>query len=75
MANMTSLEKKFGPRGYRYLLMQSGRIAQRIYLAATSLELGCCGVGALYDEEAQNLFGLDEESALFYVVSTGPVKK
>jgi SagB-type dehydrogenase family enzyme len=75
MANLASLEKNFGPRGYRHLLMQSGRIAQRIYLAATGLELGCCGVGALYDEEAQNLFDLNEESALFYVVSTGPVKK
>ena len=75
MANLASLEKGFGPRGYRHLLMQSGRIAQRIYLAATGLELGCCGVGALYDEEAQNLFDLNEESALFYVVSTGPVKK
>ena len=75
MANLASLEKKFGPRGYRHLLMQSGRIAQRIYLAATGLDLGCCGVGALYDEEAQNLFDLNEESALFYVVATGPVKK
>ena len=75
MANLASLEKGFGPRGYRHLLMQSGRIAQRIYLAATGLKLGCCGVGALYDEEAQNLFDLNEESALFYVVSAGPVKK
>ena len=75
MANMASLEKSFGPRGYRHLLMQSGRIAQRIYLAATGLEIGCCGVGALYDEEAQNLFDLNEETVLFYVVSTGPVKK
>jgi len=75
MANLASLEKNFGPRDYRHLLMQSGRIAQRIYLAATGLELGCCGIGALYDKEAQNLFDLNEESALFYVVSTGPVKK
>ncbi|MBT8350918.1 MAG: SagB/ThcOx family dehydrogenase [Deltaproteobacteria bacterium] len=75
MANFECLEKEFGPRGYRYLLMQSGRIAQRIYLAATGLDLGCCGVGALYDEEAQNLFGLNKESALFYVVSAGPIKK
>jgi len=75
MANLASHEKNFGPRGYRHLLMQSGRIAQRIYLAATSLELGCCGVGALYDEESQILFELNEESALFYVVSTGRVKK
>ena len=75
MANLTGLEKKYGPRGYRYLMMQSGRVAQRIYLAATGLGLGCCGVGALYDEEAQNLFDLNEESVLLYVVATGPVKK
>ena len=75
MANLARLEKNFGPRGYRHLLMQSGGIAQRIYLAATGMDLGCCGVGALYDEEAQSLFDLNEESALFYVVSTGPVKK
>jgi len=75
MANLTGLEINFGPRGYRYLMMQSGRIAQRIYLAATGLGLGCCGVGALYDEEAQNLFDLNEESALLYAVATGPVKK
>ena len=75
MANLASLEKGFGPSGYRHLLMHSGRIAQRIYLAATGLELGCCGVGALYDEEAQTLFDLNEESALFYVVSAGPIKK
>ena len=75
MANLVSLEKDFGPSGYRHLFMHSGRIAQRIYLAATGLELGCCGVGALYDEEAQTLFDLNEESALFYVVSAGPVKK
>ena len=75
MTNLAGLEKEFGPRGYRYLLLQSGRIAQRIYLSATGLDLGCCGVGALYDEEAQNLFGLNKESALFYVVSAGPIKK
>ena len=75
MANLAGLEENFGSRGYRYLLMQSGRIAQRIYLAATGLGLGCCGIGALYDEEAQNLFDLNKESALFYAVATGPVKK
>ncbi len=74
MANLTGLEKAFGPRGYRLLLMESGRIAQRIYLAATGLFLGCCGVGALYDEEAQMLFNLNRDSALFYVVSLGSAK-
>ena len=34
MANLEELEKAFGPRGYRYLMFNAGRIAQRIYLAA-----------------------------------------
>jgi nitroreductase len=55
--------------------MESGRIAQRIYLAATGLGLGCCGVGALYDEEAQALFDLNPDSALFYVVAAGRIKE
>jgi SagB-type dehydrogenase family enzyme len=74
MANLTGLETALGPRGYRLLLMDAGRMAQRIYLAATGLSLGCCGVGALYDEEARTLLGLNPDSALFYAVSAGPVK-
>lgn len=74
MVNLAGLETALGPRGYRLLLMDAGRIAQRIYLAATGLSLGCCGVGALYDEEARTLLGLNPDSALFYAVSAGPVK-
>lgn len=74
MANLAGLERFFGPRGYRALLMDAGRIAQRIYLAATGLFLGCCGIGALYDEEAKDLLDLNQDSALFYVVASGKVK-
>ena len=73
-ANLTALETALGPRGYRLLLMDAGRIAQRIYLAATGLSLGCCGVGALYDEEARTLLDLNPDTALFYTVSAGLVK-
>jgi SagB-type dehydrogenase family enzyme len=74
MANLTELEKALGPRGYRLLLMDAGRMAQRVYLAAAGLSIGCCGVGALYDEEARTLLDLNPDSALFYAVSAGPVK-
>ncbi len=74
MANLKELEKAVGPRGYRMILMESGRISQRVYLAATGLGLGCCAVGALYDKEALELFNLNPDSALFYVVSAGRIK-
>ncbi len=75
MANLNALETGFGPRGYRYLMFNAGRIAQRIYLAAQDQGLGCCGIGALYDGEAKALLDLNEESALVYGVAAGCIKK
>jgi SagB-type dehydrogenase family enzyme len=75
MANLVELEKIFGPRGYRYIMFNAGRIAQRIYLAAQDLGFGCCGIGAFYDEEAKILLDLNEDAALLYGVAAGPVKK
>lgn len=75
MVNLEALEKALGPRGYRYIMFNAGRIGQRIYLAAQDLGLGCCGIGALYDGEAKVLLDLNEQSALVYGVAAGPVKK
>jgi SagB-type dehydrogenase family enzyme len=69
------LESHWGPRGYRYAMMSAGRMGQRLYLAATAMGLGCCGIGAFYDGEASLLLGLNEDSRLLYLVAVGPVKK
>ena len=74
MVNLNELEQTAGPGGYSAVLMHAGGMAQRIYLAATGLGLGCCGVGALYDDEAGALFELNPDSALFYVVSAGTIR-
>jgi SagB-type dehydrogenase family enzyme len=74
-ANLDLLEETWGPRGYRYAMMTAGRLGQRIYLAATSFGLGCCGVGAFYDSEAAALLELRETSAMLYLVAVGPVKR
>jgi SagB-type dehydrogenase family enzyme len=73
--NLRTLEKYFGSRGYRYMMMHAGRLGQQIYLGAESLGFGCCGIGAIYDEEACRLFDLNRDSALVYAVAAGPVKK
>jgi len=69
------LDRKYGPRGYRYAMMTAGRMGQRIYIAAASLGLGCCGIGAFYDNEAADLTALSNDSRLLYLVAVGRVKR
>ncbi len=75
LANIDVLESSCGPRGYRYAMMTAGRLGQRIYLSATAMKLGCCGIGAYYDGEAARLLRLKDQSKLLYLVAVGPVKK
>ncbi|EFK07446.1 conserved domain protein, partial [delta proteobacterium NaphS2] len=74
MTNMASLEKSWGPRGYRYAMMAAGILGERLYLAASALGLGCCGIGAFYDGEASRLLGLNASSRVLYIISLGIVK-
>ena len=50
---------KYLDRAYRYIYMDAGHIAQNLYLAATALGLGCCAIGALYDDEVNRLVGIE----------------
>lgn len=74
MANLSALDACWGARGYRYAMLGAGRVGQRLYLGATALGLGCCGIGALYDEEARRLLGLSADAGLLYLVAVGAVK-
>ena len=74
MTNMALLEEACGPRGYRYAMLTAGRMGERLYLGASALGLGCCGIGAFYDGEASRLLGLNESSRVLYVVSLGILK-
>ena len=65
----------WGARGYRYAMLTAGRLGQSIYLGATALGLGSCGIGALYDGEARDILGLNQKSCLLYLVAAGPVKR
>lgn len=74
MADLEQLDRTWGARGYQYAMLEAGRLGETVYLAATAFGLGCCGIGALYDEEARTLLGLGNSSALLYLVAAGPVK-
>ena len=75
LSNLEVLEKTWGPRGYRYAMLTSGRLGQRLYVAAEAMGMGCCGIGALYDGEAVEMLGLSESSRLLYLVAVGNTKR
>ncbi len=55
-------------------MMMAGGMGERLYLTASALGLGCCGIGAFYDREASGLLDLNNKSRVLYVVAVGPVK-
>jgi SagB-type dehydrogenase family enzyme len=67
---------KYKQRAYRYVYLDAGHIAQNVALSAVALSLGSCQIAAIYDEEANELIGVDgrNESTLYMTV-VGKEKK
>ena len=61
---------KYGQRAYRYIYLDAGHIAENLALAAVSLNLGSCEIGALYDNQVNAILGIDgsEESVVCMAV-------
>lgn len=57
---------KYGQRAYRYIYLDAGHIAENLALAAVSLNLGSCEIGALYDDHVNAIIGIEgsEESTI-----------
>ncbi|MBN1841706.1 MAG: SagB/ThcOx family dehydrogenase [Deltaproteobacteria bacterium] len=75
LSNLELLEQTWGPRGYRYAMLTAGRLGQRIYLGATSMGFGCCGIGAFFDDEAAQMLDVNDQTRLLYLLAAGPVKR
>ncbi len=66
---------KYRERAYRYIYMDVGHIGQNLYLAAAAMDLGCCTVGAFYDEEVDRLIEIDgREEISVYLGAVGRVR-
>jgi len=64
--------QKYRERAYRYIYLDCGHICQNLYLAATALGIGCCGVGAFFDDEVNELVGVDgQEETAIYLATVG----
>ena len=65
---------KYGQRGYRYIYIDVGHIAQNLALSATSLGLGACHIGALFDEEVNSIIGIDGiNESVIYLTAAGRI--
>jgi SagB-type dehydrogenase family enzyme len=61
---------KYAQRAYRYVYLEAGHIAGNLALAATSVGLGSCQVGAFFDDEVNRILGVDgeQESVIYFSV-------
>jgi len=50
---------KYGTRGYRFIFLEAGHVAQNLNLVATGLGLGCLNIGGYYDRHVDDLLGLN----------------
>lgn len=65
---------KYRERAYRYIYMDVGHIGQNLYLAATAMNLGCCTVGAFFDDEVDRILGIDgREEISVYLGAIGRI--
>lgn len=63
---------KYGPRGYRYTLQESGHIAQNLLLALTASELGGRPLAAFNDDKLNDFVQLDGmNTATTYMLCAG----
>ncbi len=65
---------KYAQRAYRYVYLDAGHIAQNLALSAVSIGLGSCQVGAFFDDEINQILGVDgiNESVLYLSVVGQP---
>lgn len=64
---------KYSQRAYRYIYLDAGHIAQNLCLAAEALGMGCCLVGAFFDEEVNQLLEAEiEREPILYLAAVGP---
>jgi SagB-type dehydrogenase family enzyme len=63
---------KYKDRGYRYLLLEAGHVAQNCNLVATALGLGSLNLGGFFDADLVALLKLDiDEEAPLYAITVG----
>lgn len=65
---------KYGERGYRFVFLDAGHIAQNMYLVSTSMNLGCCAIGGFLDDKINKILDIDgTKESVIYLLGIGTV--
>jgi SagB-type dehydrogenase family enzyme len=63
---------KYGNKGYRFVLLEAGHVAQNIALAAAGLGFGSISIGGFFDREIDALLAIDGVShSSLYLAAVG----
>jgi len=67
---------KYAQRAYRYIYLDAGHIAQNLAMSATAVGLGSCQIGAFFDDEINQILGVDgkTESTIYLSVVGHPYR-
>ena len=72
IARLPRVQAKYGERGYRFVLQESGHIAQNLSLASAALGLAAACVGGFFDDAMNLLIGVDgEREVALYAILIG----
>lgn len=66
---------KYGDRAYRYIYLDAGHIAENVALTAAAMGVGTCQIAAIFDDEVNEIIGVDgtEESAIYLTTVGTPL--
>ena len=63
---------KYKERGWRYIFIETGHLAQNIYLLCAALNFNCCSIGGFIDDEVIKLLDLKENVEVpIYLIAVG----
>ncbi|MEK6787298.1 MAG: SagB/ThcOx family dehydrogenase [Nitrospirota bacterium] len=66
---------KYGDRGYRFILLEAGHVAQNINLVAGSLGFGSVNLGGFFEREVDDFLAIDGIThSTIYTLAIGTVK-
>jgi thiopeptide-type bacteriocin biosynthesis protein len=71
-ADLECSQRKYGARAYRFVLQESGHLAQNLLLASAGLGLAALPLGSYLDDQAEAILGLGGTAeSVLYVIALG----